>query len=401
MRVGELISPGMNSETTCLTAGEAINLDANANTAPTASVIDAVVAALRDAANPSSTHEGGAIARTILAGARDAVSSLIHGASDNTVVFTSGCTEANNTVINATVQMGASLVTTVVEHPSVLYAAQALTQQGVDIRLIGVDADGVIDLLSLKEHVREIRGPVVVSVQSANSETGVIQPIAQIAAILAGRNDVLFHSDAAQALGKIPVRVGSGAPDVVSISGHKLHAPMGVGAFVTAEGEGRVAPLLRGGDQQAGRRAGTEAVALIAGLSAACSARASNMLADIDRMRAMRDRLEWSLVDQIAAARVNGAAVDRLPNTSSVTFAGIDGMALVAQLDAEGIMVSQGSACSSMRPTPSHVLTAMGLSESDAFSTIRFAVSPLNTNDEIDAAVAAVVRICHTMRAFA
>lgn len=379
----------------------AINLDANANTAVTGVVVDAVIAALRLAANPSSTHEGGDIARTILTDARDAVSSLVLGASDETVVFTSGCTEANNTVLNAAVSMRATLVTTAVEHPSVLSTAHALSRLGVDVRLIGVDANGVIDLAELMRIIGEIDGPVILSIQAANSETGVIQPIASIAAMLDGRNDILFHSDAAQAFGKIPVRVGRAAPDVVSISGHKLHAPMGVGAIVTARDEDRVTPLLRGGDQQGGRRAGTEPVALIAGLSAACSSRAASMLADVDRMRTLRDRLERSLVEQIPAAKVNGAAVDRLPNTSSVTFAGVDGMALVAQLDAEGIMVSQGSACSSMRPAPSNVLMAMGMTEADAFSTIRFAVSPLNTIDEIDAAVATVARICKRVSTFA
>jgi cysteine desulfurase len=370
-----------------------INLDANANTTVTAIVVDAVTAALRDAANPSSTHEGGAAARAILTGARDAVSALVHGACDDDVVFTSGCTEANNTIINAAVSMGATLVTTEVEHPSVLACANALSRRAHDIRLIGVDADGVINLDQLKQVLDAIEGPVLVSVQFANSETGVIQPITRIAALLEGRSDVLFHSDAAQAFGKIPVRVGSGAPHVVSISGHKLHGPMGVGAIVTAQGESRIGPLLLGGDQQGGRRAGTEPVALISGLSAACTARASTMLADADRMTTLRDRLERSLLERVPAARVNGIAVDRLPNTSSITFAGVDGMALVARLDAEGVLVSQGSACSSMRPTPSHVLIAMGMSEDEAFSTIRFAVSPLNTADEIDTAVEAVVRL--------
>lgn len=370
-----------------------INLDANANTTVTNIVIDAVTAALRDASNPSSTHEGGATARAILTGARDAVSAMVHGACDDDVVFTSGCTEANNTIVNAAVSMGATLVTTEVEHPSVLACANALSLRAHDIRLIGVDADGVINFDQLKQVLDAIDGPVLVSVQFANSETGVIQPISRIAALLEGRSDVLFHSDAAQAFGKIPVRVGSGAPHVVSISGHKLHGPMGVGAIITAQGETRISPLLLGGDQQGGRRAGTEPVALISGLSAACAARASTMLADTDRMATLRDRLERSLLERIPAARVNGAAVDRLPNTSSITFAGVDGMALVARLDAEGVLVSQGSACSSMRPTPSHVLLAMGMSEDEAFSTIRFAVSPLNTADEIDTAVEAVIRI--------
>ncbi len=376
-----------------------INLDANANTAVTPVVADAVMAAMMAAGNPSSTHDGGAVARRILTEARDAVSALVHGTTDETVVFTSGCTEANNTVLATAVDMGATIITSAVEHPSVLAAALAATRAGVSVRKIGVDADGIIDLPALASAMADIAGPLVVSVQSANSETGVVQPIARIAALAQGRADTLFHSDAAQAFGKMPVRVGTGAPDVVTISGHKLHAPMGVGAIVTAQDEGRVAPLMHGGDQQLGRRAGTEPVALIAGLAAACSARTSAMLAEIGQMRTLRDRLERSFLEQIPGVRVNGAAVDRLPNTSSVTFPGLDGMALVARLDAEGIMVSQGSACSSMRPTPSHVLIAMGLSEGKAFSTIRFAVSPLNTADEIDVAVATVARLCGTMGA--
>ena len=400
MQNSGMVGLKVKDEARCRTTIQAINLDANANTAVTANVIDAVTAALRDAANPSSTHEGGANARAILTEARDAVSALVHGACDEDVIFTSGCTEANNTILNAAALIGATLVTTEVEHPSVLACANAFSRQGRDVRLIGVDADGVVCLDQLKQVLEAVAGPVLVSVQSANSETGVIQPIAQIAASLEGRSDVLFHSDAAQAFGKIPVRVGNGAPHVISISGHKLHGPMGVGAIITAPGEHRIGPLLQGGDQQGGRRAGTEPVALISGLSAACSARASNMLADVDCMRELRDRLERSLIEQIPAAVVNGAAADRLPNTSSITFTGIDGMALVAQLDAEGIMVSQGSACSSMRPTPSHILIAMGISEKNAFSTVRFAVSPLNTAKEIDDAVDAVVRLCKKMGTF-
>jgi len=377
-----------------------INLDANANTATTGVVIDAVTAALREAGNPSSTHHGGAIARGIVTDACDTVSSLVNGSSDETVIFTSGCTEANNTILRAAVTMGATLVTTEVEHPSVLATAHALSSQGVNVLVVGVDADGVICLDDLETILESVDGPVVLSIQSANSETGVMQPIAAIADLFEGRTSILFHSDAAQAFGKISVRVGRGAPDVISISGHKLHAPMGIGAVITKIGEDRIIPLIHGGDQQRGRRAGTEPVALIAGLSAACSARASTFLVDVDRMRTLRDRLERQLVEYVPNTRVNGAKAERLPNTSSVTFSGIDGMALVAQLDAEGIMVSQGSACSSMRPTPSHVLLAMGMTETEAFSTIRFAVSPLNTVEEIDTVVATIARLTRTMSMF-
>ncbi|WP_084625500.1 cysteine desulfurase family protein [Sphingobium sp. C100] len=377
-----------------------INIDANANTTTTGVVIEAVTAALREAGNPSSTHHGGAIARGIVTDACDAVSSLVNGSSDETVTFTSGCTEANNTVLHAAVTMGATLVTTEVEHPSVLATARALSSQGVSVSVIGVDADGVIRLDDLETTLACVDRPVVLSIQSANSETGVMQPIAAIADLLEGRTGILFHSDAAQAFGKISVGVGRGAPDVVSISGHKLHAPMGIGAIITKMGEDRIGPLVHGGDQQRGRRAGTEPVALIAGLSAACSARASTFLVDVNRMRKLRDRLEQQLVERVPNARVNGAKAERLPNTSSVTFTGIDGMAMVAQLDAEGIMVSQGSACSSMRPTPSHVLLAMGMTEAEAFSTIRFAVSPLNTIEEIDTVVATIARLTRTMSMF-
>ena len=377
-----------------------INLDANANTAVSGGVFDAVTAALHSSGNPSSAHEGGAFARAVLTNARDSVCSLIHGSSDENVVFTSGCTEANNTLLNSAIAIGATLVTTKIEHPSVLATALALSGRGIRTSLIGVDADGLIRLNELEVALESIEGPIILSIQSANGETGVIQPMAAIAKLLEGRNDVLFHSDAAQAFGKIPVRVGRGAPNAISISGHKLHAPTGIGALITSDGEERVAPLIQGGDQQRGRRAGTEPVALIAGLAAACSARSSGFLADVERMRTLRDRLEQQLSEQVPTARVNGAKAERLPNTSSVTFDGIDGMALTAQLDAEGIMVSQGSACSSMRPTPSHVLVAMGMTEKEAFSTIRFSVSPLNTFEEIDAVVAAITRLTRTMSKF-
>ncbi len=371
-----------------------INLDANANTLATPAVIEAVLAALNGPTNASSAHTGGESARTILAQARDAVATLAPGVDEDGIIFTSGCTEANNMVLNAVRTHGAALITTSVEHPSILAPARALQADGFAVHFLPVDENGLVDLSKLEGLLDEVSGPVLISVQAANSETGVIQPIGAIRRMIAGRTNALFHSDAAQAFGKVAIEVGASGPHVMTLSGHKLHAPMGVGALLLAPGEERVGPWLLGGDQQDGRRSGTEPLALIAGLGAACAARFSHWDEDLRLMRVLRDRLEAKILETVAGAQVNGVGAQRLPNTSSIIFPGRDAMALAARLDAEGVLVSQGSACSSMRPTPSHVLLAMGLVEDDAFSTIRFSISPLNTPDEIDEAVEIVGRAC-------
>lgn len=377
-----------------------INLDANANAPVTADVESAILSALRNGTNPSSDHAGGAAARRILVQARDAVISLVQGAFEDGVIFTSGCTEANNMVLNAVRTMGATLITTVVEHPSVLAPAEALRAEGRVVHYLAVSQDGLIDVDGLERLLSAVHGPVVLSLQTANSETGVIQPIPDIAAVAGTRPDTLFHTDAAQAMGKLPITLDLGCgPHAISVSGHKLHGPMGVGALLLADCETRIPALMRGGDQEAGRRAGTEPLPMIAGMGAACALRADNFESDVEKMRTLRDRLEHGITAVLRNARVNGSGAPRLPNTSSIRFVGLDGMALVAALDAEGVLVSQGSACSSMRPTPSHVLTAMGLSETEAFSTVRFSVSPLNSPDEIDAAVGIVVKACRTLGA--
>jgi cysteine desulfurase len=379
-----------------------INLDANANAPATQPVIDAIVAALRGPTNPSSSHYGGAQARTLLADARDAVASLAEGLLDDGVIFTSGCTEANNMVLNTVRAARGTLITSQVEHPSILAPARDISAQGCAVLFLPVSSDGIVDLDSLVGVLNETKGPFVLSIQTANSETGVIQPIEAIAKLVAGRDDVIFHTDAAQSFGKLPLRLGGGlGPSVATMSGHKLHGPMGVGAVMLASGEDRIGATLLGGDQQRGMRAGTEALPLIAGLSAACAERARNLDADVAKMKSARDRLEQGVLHAVAGTVINGSAAARLPNTSSIRFPGLDAMALVAHLDAEGILVSQGSACSSMRPTPSHVLLAMGLSEDEAFSTVRFSTSPLTTADEIEEAIQIVAVACRQLGAFA
>ncbi|WP_277981133.1 cysteine desulfurase family protein [Sphingomonas phyllosphaerae] len=371
-----------------------INLDANANAPVTRRVVDAVMAGLAAGTNPSSAHAGGAEARETITRARDAVAALAEGVFDDGVVFTSGCTEANNTVLHAARALRATLITTAVEHPSVLSPSAALQRDGISVIRLPVGGDGVVAFDELERHLGAVRGAIVLSVQTANSETGVVQPIQEIARLVANRGDILFHTDAAQSFGKLPLVLGDGGAHAASVSAHKLHGPMGTGAILLCDGEDRIHPLLYGGDQEGRRRAGTEALPLIAGMGAACAERADQLDADVGRMRILRDRLEASIVSSVDGAAVNGVGASRLPNTTSIRFEGRDAMEIVARLDAQGILVSQGSACSSMRPTPSHVLVAMGLTEAQAFSTVRLSTSPMNTEVEIDRAIAAIERVC-------
>lgn len=375
-----------------------INLDAAANTVPTEGVIDAVVAAMRSgAANPASAHELGDRSRAVLTRARDGVLSLVNGALDDGVTFTSGCTEANNTVFAGVA--AATVITSTVEHPSVLRSAERAASNGATIHFVPVDHEGIVNLDKLESLITSAQGQLLVSIQFANSETGVVQPIAAIAAILATRPQTTFHSDAAQAFGKLPIDLSPGVgPDVITVSGHKLHAPMGVGAIVAAERGVPLAPLLVGGDQEGSLRAGTEAVPLIAGLGAACEARADTMDDCVVRMSQLRHRLESGLRDALPDVVLLEGATDRLPNISSVRFPGVDGMSLIAQLDSRGVAASQGSACSSRRPEPSHVLMAMGMSENDAFETVRFSISALNNDAEIDEATSIIADTVNHLR---
>lgn len=393
---------GLGVDRSGATEERCINLDANANAPVTKSVIEAVTASMHGPTNPSSGHFGGAQARNILAAARDAVARLAVGVVEDGVIFTSGCTEANNTVLGSVKSLDGTLVTTAVEHPSILSPARSLASQGVPVAIVPVQGNGVIDLDRLAVLLDQTEGAILLSIQTANSETGVIQPINAIAELIRARDGVLFHTDAAQSFGKLPLHLASaGGPNVATMSGHKLHAPMGIGAIMLAPGEDRIGPILLGGEQQHGLRAGTEPLPLVAGLGAACADRAQRMEADVALMTKLRDRLEERLLEAVPGAAINGADAPRLPNTSSVRFPGTDAMALVAHLDHAGVLVSQGSACASMRPTPSHVLLAMGLSEAEAFSTVRFSVSPLNSMEEIEQAVEIVTQVCRRLGSFA
>lgn len=371
------------------TTAPEIYLDANATVAPLSEVADTVMGVFADgAANASSAHSRGAAARFRIQKACDEIALLVDGLLPENIVFTATGTEANNVVmagvpwsIETTLVVGAS------EHSSVLKTAQAAARlRSVDLRVVPIDRAGRLDEGRLVDAVRDARSNLLVSLQWANSETGVVQPIPRLAAAIRMlRPDAVVHADAAQALGRIPISIGPDIRvDALTISGHKIHAPQGIGAVLLADPD-RFAPgqILFGGDQQRRLRPGTEPVHLIAGLGTAARIRADNFERDVEKLGRLRDAFEQRVLAQVRGTTVNGGKSARLPNTSNIRFADVDGTALIANLDEKGIFCSQASACSSARPEPSHVLTAMGLTEQEAYGSVRFAASVLNTVEEM------------------
>lgn len=364
-----------------------IDLDANATTRALDEVVGLVSDLMRRGpANPSSAHWLGGAARSALEEARDGVASLLPGVLPEGVVFVSGGTEANNVVLTPGRgdAAGRTLITTAVEHPSVIRPAEAFARAGGTVVLLPVSPDGLADPDAMGRAVRSAPGPILVSVQWSNGETGVVQPLkALVGEARRFRPDAFVHSDAAQAVGRVPVAMDSVGVDVVTFSGHKLHGPQGVGAMVLRDPDDRrVSPLLLGGGQERGLRSGTQNVAGAAGLGLAARIRADGFAAIAAALAAMRDRFESELLDLVPGARVNGATARRVPNTSNIQFPGVEAMELAARLDARGLACSLGSACSSGKPEPSRVLVAMRLSEAEAFSSLRFSFSVMNTMEE-------------------
>lgn len=377
-------------------------LDHNATTAPLPEVVALVSRTMSGVwANPSSAHWLGIEARRVLARARDEVCELIGGADPDGVLFTAGGTEANNTVIlgGDAGPRWCSAIGTTVEHASVLRPLETLDRLGRPLILIGVGADGLVDADTLARAAAGAPpGPLLVAVQAANSETGVLQLMPALsAAVRAVRPDAFIFCDAAQAVGRVPVHLGKMSADAVSFSAHKIGGPQGVGALVLADPEdARLGPLVRGGGQERGLRSGTHNVAGIAGLGLAAATRGRDLDGAAERMRAARNSFEATLLALHPVVRVNGGSSPRLPNTSNVRFPGRDGMELLARLDALGLACSQGSACSSGKPEPSHVLRAMGLAEAEAFGSVRFSFSPTNTIDDAQRAARLVTHALET-----
>ena len=375
-----------------------IYLDANATVRPLDSVVEAVTNAMQDSwGNPSSEHRAGIAARHVLGRARNAVSALLVGVDPDDVVLTSGGTESSNAVL-VPAGRDTTVVISAVEHSASLVPAELAARRGAKLIVVPVGSNGLADPEAYRRAaLQTTTARLYVSVQWANGETGVIQPIADVArAVYESRPDAVLHVDAAQAVGRVPTSVPStGGMMAFSFSGHKLHGPQGTGvlAFSGYRGNIPIVALIVGGGQQRNRRSGTQNVSGAAGLAVALEERATGFKEAAENMRSMRDDFEARIVELVPHATVNGGNAPRVPNTSNIRFRGVDGMSLVARLDTLGIRCSQGSACSSGSPEPSPVLRAMGLNEQDAYSSVRFSFSILNTPEEVERTAQVIGRL--------
>lgn len=346
--------------------------------------------------NPSSMHTfGGQIGRKIRK-AREQVAQLL-GCDPSEVIFTSCGTESDNTAIKGTLAAlpnKRKVITSRVEHPAVLQVCQSLENHGYNVVETPVDKQGRLDLDELETKIDD--DTVLVTIMYANNETGTIFPIDKIADMLSG-SGIIFHTDAVQAVGKIPLNMAKSKIDLLSISGHKLHAPKGVGVLYVRKGT-RLAPYMLGGHQEAGRRAGTENVPGIVGLGKACELAGKNIEEENHRVKCLRDKLETAILTKCPDCRLNGDKDNRLPNTSNISFEYIEGEAILLMLDKFGICASSGSACTSGSLEPSHVLRAMGVPFTAAHGSIRFSLSRYNTEEEVDYTIEKMPEIVNKLR---
>lgn len=366
-----------------------IYLDHNATTPPLPEVMDAVIECLRSGwGNPSSKHGHGQRAKAALAAARADVAKLL-GAQPVELVFTSGATEANHHALHGALARNgapARVLLSAIEHSGFIKAALRLRDAGVEVVLLPVDADGVLKMAPLRAALGQ--PAALLSVMAANNETGVLQPVADIAA-LASAHGVPFHVDATQMAGKLALDFAGWGADLMSMSAHKFGGPKGCGALVVRKGLGW--PPLLAGQQERGRRGGTENMPGIAGLAAAARDAVAGMKADALRVGAMRDTLEAALLECVPGLRVFGAGAPRLPNTLYVAIAGLSADRVLDRLEREGIFASSGAACSSGGPEPSHVLRAMGVPADEALGAVRLS---LGRDTDADA----VGRVVHVLR---
>jgi len=371
-----------------------IYLDHNATTSPRPEVIDLVTRVLRDTwGNASSVHAYGQQAKSVLDEARIRVATLI-GADPAEVVLCGSGTESDNLAVRGAAEVQADagrrhLVTTAIEHEAVRATMAALGRRGFRITTIPVDASGIVSVDAVREAVTP--DTALVSVMHANNEIGTLQPIAEIAAI-ARASGALMHTDAVQTAGRIPVDVRALGVDLLTLSAHKFHGPKGAGALFIRRGV-KLAPTLTGGRQERGRRSGTEPVAIYAGMGLAAELAQAALADEPGRLAPLRDRLETALLAGIPDTVRNGAASPRVPNTTNLSFAGVESESLLIGLDLEGVAVSSGSACSSGTLEPSHVLRAMGCSHARALGSVRFSLGASTTEDAIDHAIDAVARV--------
>lgn len=374
-----------------------VYLDNNATTRVAPEVIEAMAPFFKDLwGNPSSMHYfGGQVARHVEA-ARAQVAALI-GADPSEIVFTSCGTESDNMAVRGAVEAagpGIRVITTRVEHAAVMEPCRYFKEHGYEIIELGVDSSGQLDLADLQKALAD--GPAVVSVMWANNETGVVFPLEEIAAMVKDAGAVL-HTDAVQAAGKLPIDMNKTPVDMLSLSGHKLHTPKGIGALYIRKGT-KLKAFMLGGHQESGRRGGTENVPYIVGLGKACELAAANIFEEAKRITALRDRLEEGLLASCPDTTVNGDRGNRLPNTTNISFQFVEGEAILYHLSDIGIAASSGSACTSGSLEPSHVIRAMGVPFTAAHGSIRFSLSRYNTEEDINYVIKEMPAIVDKLR---
>jgi cysteine desulfurase len=379
---------------------KAVYVDNNATTRVDSSVVEAMLPFFTEQfGNASSIHAFGASVGGALKIARKQLQELLGAAHDHEIIYTSGGTESDNTAILSALEAQpgrTEIVTSKVEHPAVLSLCQHIEKTGrAKVHYIGVDSFGRLDLEAYRAALSD--RVAVVSIMWANNETGTIFPVEGLADLAKGVG-ALFHTDAVQAVGKVPVSLKDSAIDMLSLSGHKLHAPKGIGALYVKRGA-RFKPILRGGHQERGRRAGTENIPGIVGLGRAAELAIQHMADEQGRVRDLRDRLEKAILQGVPNCFVNGDLHDRLPNTCNVAFEYVEGEGILLHLNRAGVAASSGSACTSGSLEPSHVLRAMNIAFTAAHGSIRFSLSRDNTVEDVDQVIEVMPGIIEKLRA--
>jgi len=379
-----------------------IYVDNNATTSIAPEVYEAMVPYLTsEYFNPSSMYTPAQRVAQAVTRARGEVASFLGGVSPDEILFTSCATESNNLAIQGVIRAGSGrrhIITTAVEHPAVYEVGKDLARSGYDVTFLPVNRQGQLDLADLVHALRH--DTLLVTVMHANNETGVIFPLEELARVVKETDPaIVVHTDATQTAGKLPLHLTGALKhvDLLSFSGHKLHAPKGVGALYVRRGT-RWRPTLIGGHQEKSRRAGTENVPYIIGLAKACELAQREHEAESEHIRRLRDRLEQTLLEKIPYVEVNGREAPRLPNTLNLSCHYIEGEGILYQLDAHGICASSGSACTSGSLEPSHVLRAMKVPFTAAHGSVRFSLSRYNTDEEIDAIIAVFPGIVANLR---
>lgn len=375
-----------------------VYLDNNATTAVAPEVLQAMLPFFTEKyGNPSSMHNFGGDVAGFIDKAREQCAALVTAPRASDIIFTSGGTESDNTAIMSTLLTNPDkkhIIISAVEHPAVRSLCQSLSKRGYQITELSVDGKGLLDLNDLKNSFRP--DTAIVSIMWANNETGVIFPIKEIAEICADKH-VPFHTDAVQAVGKIPIDLSKIPIDFLSVSGHKLHSPKGVGFLYVKRGT-KFQPLIVGGHQEHSKRGGTENVPSIVGMGKACELALKNMNEENTRVKALRDKLENKILSSIPHSTLHGDKEKRLPNTTNIGFESIEGEAILLLMNEFGICASSGSACTSGSLEPSHVLRAMKIPFTRAHGSIRFSLSIYNTEEEVDYVVEKLPGIISQLR---